>query len=85
MAGIASVGATGGRRASSNACAYSRRARRRAYEREADKLTARFEAQHGRTGIRVTSEAEVAEWTAGRPERAQFIADMQALAAKWFG
>lgn len=85
MAGLACLGAAGGTRTSLNALAYSSRARRRAFEREADRLRARLEAELGGpvTGW-PESEEECEAVAADLPAFATFYRDMKALSAKWF-
>ncbi|GLK54342.1 hypothetical protein JOD31_001509 [Methylopila capsulata] len=55
------------------------------FDRESEALRQRFEAQYGKVDSWFYDEASAAAWAAGRPERAQFIADMRALSKKWFG
>ncbi|MFD1703364.1 hypothetical protein ACFSCV_10150 [Methylopila henanensis] len=86
MAGLAAMGAAGGRRCSLNAVAYGSRARRRAFEREADRLKARLEAELGGpvTGW-PESEEECEAVAAELPPFREFLDNMRALATKWFG
>lgn len=84
-AGLACLGAAGSHRPSLNAVTYSSRARRRAFDREADALRARLEAKVGPvTGWPETDE-DAEEVAAVDPDFAAFWSDLKALQRKYFG
>lgn len=84
-AGQACLGATGSRRTSLNALTYSARARRRAFDREADALRARLEAKVGPvTGWPETDE-DAEEVAAFDPDFAVFWSDLKAAKSRWLG
>ncbi|MGK9052129.1 hypothetical protein [Neorhizobium petrolearium] len=83
-AGLANMGGAGGRNASANTVTRSQRARRRAFNREADAALRRHERRFGPIGdLPITSEGFEAR-AADDPVFAQLFAELRTLEGKWF-
>lgn len=84
MAGLASVGAAGGRTSSASAVTRSARARRRCFEREMTALCRVYERQHGPVRWPTTDD-EMAARCDREPAFATLVRQIEDLRRMWIG
>lgn len=85
LAGTACLGGAGGKTARPGAVIRSARARRRSFEREARKLFAAYEREHGVAVPWSLSDDKVATWAARDPAFAALVEKIDDLRRTWIG
>jgi len=85
MAGLASVGAAGGRTSSASAVTRSARARRRCFEREVRKLFTCYERKHGVAVPWHMTDDQVRAWCDRDPAFAAMVEKIDDLRRTWIG